>query len=299
MAIQPDKGPEKIPPPREGEQKPRFQQPPKKKFDDQQVRRDKYPPDSEVVRELKKRAQSQQPPPPPPRRQVQQEGPGAPAFGQAIEEELESVDQRPPPSQPKPESGQKQQLPVKEKAEEAGQKLPAKEQKKEGKAAKGAQQQAPQQVPGQQMGQGVQAGAVAAGHVAGAGTGTNIEQIINVFQTNPIYGSHVQALSVQARGADTEVAVMMANGVNVNVTVMAGGKDLNVVIRGITAEAQAALDNPANQALLASKLAEKGFVVHQMRTFRGEEPTRPASEAGRREREEAAGEGGPGEEKER
>ncbi len=292
MVIQPDKQPDKIPPPKEQE-RPSYQKPPSRDFGKEiQWQKDRYPPDKEVISELRRRAQSLPPPPPKaqPRQQVQQESSSTPGFGNALESGLDSMERQ--QQQPADQKSSNDQPPVKDKPPQK-EAPPKKEQKQ---PVKGQQQPQQQQVQAPQTGA-AQAGVHVAAEVAGAGTGTNIDQIINVFQSNPVFQSHVQTLSVQARGADTEIAVMMANGVNVNVTVMAGGKDINVVIRGITAEAQAAIDNPANQALLQARLGEKGFTVHQMRTFRDEEPSRPTGETAKGERGEGTGgQGGPGDE---
>jgi len=292
MVIEPNKEPGKIPPSKgKQEEQPSYQKPPSRDFEREiQRQKDRYPPDKEVVRELRRRAQSQSQSQP--RQQVQQESSSTPGFGNALESGLDSMEgqQQQPPVDQKSKSDQppvKDKPPIKEGP-------PKKDQKQTQKGQQQPQQQ--QQVQAPQTGA-AQAGTHVAAEVVGTGTGSSVDQIINVFQSNPIFQSHVQTLSVQARGAETEIAVMMANGVNVNVTVMAGGKDLNVVIRGITAEAQAALDNPANQALLQAKLGEKGFVIHQMRTFRGEEPARPTGETARREKGEGTGgQGGPGDE---
>ena len=57
MAIEPNKEPDKVPPPKEQQPRPSYQTPPSKDFSkDVQRQNDRYPPDKEVVKELQKRS---------------------------------------------------------------------------------------------------------------------------------------------------------------------------------------------------------------------------------------------------
>ena len=99
-----------------------------------------------------------------------------------------------------------------------------------------------------------------------------VDKILQVFQENPIYGSQVSQVQISHTADTSMIAVQLQNGVEVHVEVMAGGKDLNVVVKGLSTAAQAALDNPENQAFLQAKLGNQGFTIHQFQTFRGETP---------------------------
>ncbi len=207
----------------------------------------------EVKSELKRRVASSQP---------QDRGPAAPPPPKPQPKVPNS--RQPPPPSDQPSAGEKEP-PVKDPIK------PKEKDKQKSKEAAPKQPQAQQPaVPTQpQVGGHAAAGAE---QPAGAGGGSPVDKIIAVFQNNPVYGSRVAQVQVSSMGAESKVAVTLQNGIAVEVTLQPGGKDINLVIRGISAQAQAALDNPANQASLQAKLTAQGFTIHQIQTFRGEQP---------------------------
>lgn len=136
-----------------------------------------------------------------------------------------------------------------------------------------------------------------------SGLGTSIDKIVQVFQNNPIFQSHVAHIQVATMGSEAQISVMLNNGVHVRVNLAPGGKELNVQVQGITAKAQAAMDDPKNQEDLRQRLSEQGFIVHKIQTERGEgatftappppaQPTTPTAPQTPTTPEEEAGGGG-------
>ncbi|MGE3953702.1 MAG: hypothetical protein AB7F31_00705 [Parachlamydiales bacterium] len=107
--------------------------------------------------------------------------------------------------------------------------------------------------------------------VQASGQASAVEKILAIFQNNKIYGSQVQQVQLSQSGAETKISVQLQNGVEVNIN-LSGGKELNIQIQGITQSAQAAMDNAAHQQQLRERLAEQGFVIHQIQTIRAEGP---------------------------
>ncbi len=102
------------------------------------------------------------------------------------------------------------------------------------------------------------------------GGASPVDRIIHVFQTNSFFGSQVNTIQVSQQGSETIIGVALRNGVEVQINLAPGGGELNITIRGLTAAAQMAADNPENRLALASKLSEAGFIVHKIETFRAE-----------------------------
>jgi ribosomal protein L12E/L44/L45/RPP1/RPP2 len=121
------------------------------------------------------------------------------------------------------------------------------------------------------------AGKMAAGvqeETVATGLGSNVDRLVQLFQdpANSFFTSAVQTVGVAQEGGEIKVSVMLESGVSIDINLGQGGEDLNVVITGISADMQAAIDNLANQEQLRTQLLESGFRIHQITTVRGDQP---------------------------
>jgi hypothetical protein len=232
------------------------------------------------------------------------EPPGAPPETQAPQHEVPTTKEFPKDLKGKPQAKEttgevKKRPPTKEpehKKKHAGAATKKEEQALEGfLAAVGGREE------------GVAGVTSAKGGVAG---GSPVDRIIQVFHDNQFFNATaVQQVRVSTQGPETLIGVSLNNGVEVSINLAPGGRELNITIAGLSAMAQAQADNPENQALLQARLAEQGFIVHQIQTYRAETPPaapiaptlRPeigahgAGEARGRGREERGEGGAPGE----
>ncbi|MBS0621479.1 MAG: hypothetical protein JSR80_00760 [Verrucomicrobia bacterium] len=139
--------------------------------------------------------------------------------------------------------------------------------------------------------QGAMLGEMGAAQASAPTSGASpVDQIVAIMQNNQFFSAPVQQITVAKTATETTVAVALQNGVRVSLQIAAGGKDVNIVIQGISAQAQAAIDNPANRLALNEKLASQGFTVHQMQTFRSDTPQPPPGQQAFRGYEREGGE---------
>lgn len=144
------------------------------------------------------------------------------------------------------------------------------------KKPKHAQQGAPnlENPFGFAAGKGMEAG-IGAGMVEGGGKRvldtSAVDKIVQVFQENQLFGANgVNQVRVSDLGSETVIGVSLENGVEVNINLAAGGRELNITIAGLTAAAQAAADRPENQLMLREKLTAQGLIVHQIQSYRAD-----------------------------
>lgn len=115
---------------------------------------------------------------------------------------------------------------------------------------------------------------IGSGAVASSGESTvasQIDKIIAAFEKSAQYGGrlvNVQASALDAGG--TRLAMALANGVKVQVDLAPGGRELNILIQGLTPEQQSLLESTGAHDQLRKALQEKGFTVHVIQTERGE-----------------------------
>lgn len=106
----------------------------------------------------------------------------------------------------------------------------------------------------------------------GSEMGSHIDKIIATFQENQFYTASLSSVQVSVLDQNqAKVTVGLTNGIEIELELASGGKELNITIRGLTPEQQALLDNPQEHANLRNSLAQKGFAVHQIITERGEQ----------------------------
>jgi hypothetical protein len=110
--------------------------------------------------------------------------------------------------------------------------------------------------------------------MTGSQMGSQIDKIIRAFQENQFYSASLSSVQLGMSGTgETRVTVSLTNGIEVELDLAGGGKELNVKIRGLTPDQQARLDRPEEHARLREALQAKGFTVHQISTERGEQLT--------------------------
>lgn len=115
---------------------------------------------------------------------------------------------------------------------------------------------------------------IGSGAVASSGESTvasQIDKIIAAFEKSAQYGGRL--VSVQASALDaggTRLSMALANGVKVQVDLAPGGRELNILVQGLTPEQQSLLESTGAHDQLRKALQEKGFTVHVIQTERGE-----------------------------
>lgn len=110
--------------------------------------------------------------------------------------------------------------------------------------------------------------------MTGSQMGSQIDKIIRAFQENQFYSASLSSVQLaMSTSGETRVTVSLTNGIEVELDLAGGGKELNIKIRGLTPDQQARLDRPEEHARLRQALLEKGFIVHQITTERGDQLT--------------------------
>jgi len=112
------------------------------------------------------------------------------------------------------------------------------------------------------------------GGVSGSGEATvtsQVEKIIEAFEKSSQYGGRLAEVKASALDSgETRISITLNNGIEVEVNLAAGGKELNIYVRGLTPEQQSRLDTEQAHADLRQSLTERGFTVHLIQTERGE-----------------------------